>query len=147
MTKPMTVKSIMHDITVISYDAPVLNAVQIMANKDIGSILVEKDGKISGILTERDVLKKLIADEKDPKGFSVGDLCSSELLTINANATILEASDILKAHNIRRLPVEENGKIIGMVTARNVGQHVHDYYKMVVEDYLTKLIDKLDKFQ
>jgi signal-transduction protein with cAMP-binding, CBS, and nucleotidyltransferase domain len=139
----MKVKSIMHDITVISDQRKVIDAVQIMAEKDIGSILIEKNGEICGILTERDVLKKIVADMRDPGSVTVGQLMSTSLQSIDANATVLDASEMLSKHKIRRLPVKENGKIVGMVTARNVGQHVHEYYKAIAEKYLIKLIEKM----
>jgi signal-transduction protein with cAMP-binding, CBS, and nucleotidyltransferase domain len=141
---PLTkVKSIMHDITVISDQRKVIDAVQIMAEKDIGSILIEKNGEICGILTERDVLKKIVADMRDPGSVTVSQLMSTDLQSIDANASVLDASEMLSKHKIRRLPVTENGKIVGMVTARNVGQHVHEYYKSVAEKYLIKLIEKM----
>ena len=144
MPELLKVKSIMHDITVIGHTRKIIDAVQIMAEKDIGSILVDKDNEICGILTERDILKKIVALGKDPSAVTVEQVMSTDLLSIDANASILDASDMLKEHNIRRLPVKEDGRIVGMVTARNVGQQVHDYYKMVAEKFMTKLIEKMN---
>jgi len=115
-----TAKDLMHNITVVPADTTVQEAAELMAKKNIGSVIVEVDGKLEGILTERDILKKVTAKALDPKKIGVTDLMSSPLKTINADADIYEIAQFFRESNIRRLPVKEKGKILGVLTTRDV---------------------------
>jgi len=138
------VKDIMHGITVISPKASVTEAASIMDSKDIGSLLVEENGKMIGIITERDVVK-VVANGDKPDHVKVSEVMASKLQTIDANADIIEASEIMKIHHIRRLPVVENGKFVGMITARGVGESVHEFYVNIIEKNLKKILRKVEK--
>lgn len=121
----MIVKEIMHATTKIPFDATVADAAKIMDEKDIGSVLVEKEGKIAGILTERDVLRKLVNSCLDPCNTKVQDLMSFPLITVNPNTDISEASKIMDEKHIRRLIVKEEENIVGILTSRDIANNVH----------------------
>ncbi len=120
----VAVKEIMHSITVVPHSMPVSDAAKIMREKDIGSVLVERWGKIAGILTERDILKRVVAESLCAGDVRAGDVATNSLITIGSDADVLEANELLHKHNIRRLPVTENGKIIGIVTLRSISKNI-----------------------
>jgi len=120
------VGEIMHDITVLNERLSVQFAAKIMRDKNIGSVLVEGDkGRICGIVTERDVLKKVVAVGLNPASVSLREIMSSDLITVGEDEDVTEASSLLNKFHIRRLPlVNAKGTIVGIVTARDVAKSV-----------------------
>ncbi|MFQ5800541.1 MAG: cyclic nucleotide-binding/CBS domain-containing protein, partial [Candidatus Hydrothermarchaeales archaeon] len=117
-------------ITVVNSTTTVSDVTKLMAKKDIGSVLVRKSGDIIGILTERDILKKAIANGLDVKHTPVSEIMVMHPYVIDSEATVHDASHALSKHRIRRLPVVEGGKIIGMVTSRDVAQSLrYSFFK------------------
>jgi CBS domain-containing protein len=106
----------------INKKASVLDAVKEMKSEMVGSIIVVEDGKPIGILTESDILRKIVAEEKDAAKIAVEEVMSSPPITISPDANIEEAVKIMGKYKIRRLPVVENGKLVGMVTERDIMQ-------------------------
>lgn len=106
---------------VITVDASekVLKALQVMAEKGIGSVVIVKNGKPVGILTERDVAKKLVVN-KEILDKKVEDVMSKPLITVSPDTGIFEALQIMRKNNIRRLPVVKNGKLEGIITEKDL---------------------------
>jgi|TARA_B100000959_G_scaffold257869_1_gene292318 CBS domain-containing protein len=130
----MTVKEIMHESTVLESNMSILDASKIMKEKDIGSILIKVNDSDYGIVTERDILYKVIARELDPKTTPIKDIMTSLIYTIDSNDSIQKASEIFNIHHIRRLPVMEKDKLIGMITTRDVAKRcVFRFYKRMYE--------------
>jgi len=119
----LTIKDVMHKPTIIDPELSVLDAAKIMAEKEIGSVLIIK-GDICGILTERDIFKKVVAKGLDSKKIRVSELMSAPCYTIGPDACISDASKLFNKHNIRRLPVVEHGEIIGVVSARDIAKTI-----------------------
>lgn len=117
---PVKVEDIMHGITLIDKNASVSEVAKIMANKEVGSVLVAKNKKPVGILTERDILKKVTATGLNPKATKVTQIMTAPLTTVSADASLEEASKIMLEKRIRRLPVMKGKKIVGMITARGM---------------------------
>lgn len=92
----------------------------VMKTKKIGSLFVEKDKEIIGIVTETDMVRRLVADERDPNNTSVTTIMSSPLLTIDAERSIIEANDMMDKNHIRHIAVTEEGRIVGIVSCRDV---------------------------
>ena len=120
----MRVKDLMHEAVKVSAAHSVAEAAAFMEKKLSGSALVEDSGKIVGIITERDILKKVVARNKNPSSVIVGDVMSGLLITIEADEDILEASRKMDEHRIRRLIVTENGKMVGKITANSISRNV-----------------------
>ena len=118
------VKEIMHrDIISVDAEASVREAVNRMIEHDVGSVVVTREGKPVGILTERDVLKKIVAtswEPPDPAIIRVEDIMTSPLITIDAEATLGQATMLMTKHKIRRLLVTENGEIVGIFTDKDL---------------------------
>jgi CBS domain-containing protein len=86
-----------------------------MKELNVGAIPIVDQGKIVGMITDRDIVLRCIA-EKHPASSKVEDIMSSDLITISADADSKEAVQLMAKHQIRRLPVVEGGKLIGIVS-------------------------------
>ena len=120
----MKVKEIMHNAAKIPSDTSISEASAIMDKKSIGSVLIEEADKVIGIMTERDILRKIVAKGKDPDETKVKDIMSYPLVTIDAEEDIVKASEIFDKKHIRRLVVTESGKIVGKVTANSIARNI-----------------------
>ena len=118
----MIIRDIMHSATVIHPEATVSEAAKLMRKKDIGSLLVKINDKTWGMVTERDMLNKVVADDLDPRKVRIDDIMTDLLYTVEANQPIETATEIFNSHHIRRLPVVEDGRIVGIITSRDVAQ-------------------------
>ena len=84
-----------------------------MAKKDISAILLKSGDKIVGILTDRDIIKKVIAQGLNPTNVRAGEVMSSPLISISENVSVQEVAEKMRDNKIRRLVVKNKGKIIG----------------------------------
>jgi CBS domain-containing protein len=101
----------------------VFDVVKTMAKHDIGSIIITADGKKpEGIITERDVIKKVIATGKDPKSTRAKDIMTGKVLTVDVKTSLLEISNLMTKNMMRRMVVVEKGNMIGIVTSRDLVQ-------------------------
>ncbi len=117
----VTVKKIMSkDIQKVDGEITVKEAAKVMKTKKIGCLLVEKDKVIIGIVTETDIVRRLIAEGKDPESTQVKIIMSSPLITIDAGKSIINANDMMDKNNIRHLAVKEDNIIIGVVSSRDM---------------------------
>ena len=132
----MKVKDVMHSVTKVPSSATVAEAAVVMDKNVIGSILVEEDGEIVGIVTERDVLRKIVALGKDPAKIKIKEIASIPLIGIHENATLSEASDKMAGYKIRRLVVISNNIIIGIVTTRDISNNVNYLLAKGASNYL-----------
>jgi CBS domain-containing protein len=97
-------------------DETLANAARKMRDQDIGDVLVMKDGKLKGIVTDRDITIRAVADGKDPNRTKLEEVCSPELVTIPADRPVTEAVDMMRRKAVRRLPVVEGDKPVGVVS-------------------------------
>ncbi|MAE42909.1 CBS domain-containing protein [Candidatus Woesearchaeota archaeon] len=123
----MKVKEIMHMADRVDSNVSISEAAKLMEQKLIGSILAEENNEVIGIMTERDILKKVVAKGKNPDEVKVKNIMNHPVLTIDANQDIVEASRIMDRKRIRRLIVTENDKIIGKVTANSISRNLKFY--------------------
>jgi len=110
----MKVREIMNKAYVIDDDLSLKEASKIMSKKNVGSLVVMKKGKLDGILTERDILKNVGSSGK------VKVAMSKNVISIDPDASIDSAADMMAGHKIRRLPVVSKGKLIGIVTSTDL---------------------------
>lgn len=95
--------------------ATVADAAQQMRNLDIGDVLIEEGGRLAGIITDRDLVVRAIAEGRDVTA-KLGDIVSSEVVCITPTDTADDAIRLMREHALRRVPVVENGKPIGIVS-------------------------------
>ena len=120
----MRVKEIMHHVVKISFWSSVSEAARLMDERSIGSVLIEENGRVIGIMTERDILRKIVAKGKNPDRVKVKEIMNDPVITIDANEDIFEASKIMDEKKIRRLVVVENGQIVGKITANSISRNL-----------------------
>ncbi len=120
----MKVKDIMHSVTRISASTTISKAAEIMDRKSIGSVLVEEYGNVVGLMTERDIMRKIVAKGKNPDYVRAKDVMNRSLITIEANEDIVEASRIMDQKKTGWLVVVDKGEIIGKVTADSISKNL-----------------------
>lgn len=105
-------------------------AAQTMKREDIGSVPVVEDNqskKLVGIVTDRDLALKIVAEGRDPKSARVSDVMSRELVTCSADDDAQNAIDAMEDHQIRRLPVvDTTGRIVGIIAQADIAQRLGD---------------------
>ncbi|NNL75636.1 MAG: CBS domain-containing protein [Desulfobacterales bacterium] len=104
----------------ISWDQSVQQACREMAQKKIGAILVKKNNKYVGIWTERDLLRKMTEENFDPATAIIGDHMSTPLRTAPHSTRIYKLEDMFLGLFLRHLPIEKDGKFIGMISIGDV---------------------------
>ena len=114
----------------------VSEAAKTMIKSSRGFLIVLKEGKPEGIVTEHDFVEKVIAKELDPSKVIISGIMSSPIITIDPDEDLLKASELMKKHNIRRLPVVKDGIIYGVLTTRDVSQQVREYVDKSVRDII-----------
>lgn len=119
-------------------DMHVYDALALMADKDIGALLVVKNEQLIGVFSERDYARKVILKGKSSKDVYVGDIMSSPPIIIMPDNTNEQALALMSAKHIRHLPVMENDKLIGIVTIGDLVKSIIDEQKLV--------IDRLEKY-
>ena len=94
----------------------VVAAARSMRDGNIGDVVVVDNDQIHGILTDRDIVVRALAEGRDPARTTVGEICSRELTTLSPNDAIGDAEKTMRARAIRRLPVVEGGRPVGIVS-------------------------------
>jgi signal-transduction protein with cAMP-binding, CBS, and nucleotidyltransferase domain len=107
-------------LATIPSEASLLAAAQLMSQRRIGSLLTSEAGEIVGIVTERDLVRKALAANRDAGCTHVSTVMSSPLLSIDINRTIRDASKAMAEQEVRHLTVTENGKIVGVLSIRDL---------------------------
>ncbi len=105
--------------------AAVRDVAQVMADKRIGSVfVVNASGEKIGIVTESDVVRKVVAGDRIPYVTSAGDIMSSPLISIDINESIYQAHELMDKKHVLHLAVTEEGQMVGMVSVRDL---IHPY--------------------
>ncbi len=114
------VRNIMtEDLITVDADAPLMQAMKKMVEKNIGSVIVSRDDRPVGIVTERDILKDFCVNPRSGES-RIADIMSSPLITIDAGTSLGRAADLMAEKKIRRLLVTEDNMIKGIVTERDI---------------------------
>jgi len=101
----------------------IAEAAQVMKSEDAGVVPVVEGEQLIGMLTDRDIAIRIVAEGRDPNSTTVGDIASRQLVTIDPQQDIEEAVRLMGQHQVRRLPVvEEDGRLVGIVAQADVAQ-------------------------
>jgi CBS domain-containing protein len=93
------------------------DAARAMRERDLGDVIVVDDkDALCGIVTDRDIVVRAVADDRDPSQVRLGDICSRDLTTIDASAPVKDAVKLMRERALRRLPVVESGRPVGIVS-------------------------------
>ena len=104
----------------IGQSASVVEAARLMREADIGSLPITDDEQLVGMITDRDITTRVVAEAADPKMTSVGDVVSRDLISVEPDEDLEEAVQLMASHQVRRLPVVENGRLVGIVAQADV---------------------------
>jgi CBS domain-containing protein len=109
-----------HDVYSVSPDATVYDALKLMAEKEIGALVVLEDGKMVGILSERDYARKIILKGKSSKETSVREIMTAEVIHISSDAKVGKCLSLMTKHRFRHIPVLENDQLVGILSIEDV---------------------------
>ena len=98
----------------------VVEAARLMRDEHFGSLPVTADGRLVGMITDRDITTRVVAEAAVPETTSVGDVCSRDLISVEPNEDLEEALQLMSRHQVRRLPVVEEGRLVGMVAQADI---------------------------
>ena len=115
-TIKMVLKGKSHDIWSLEPEAWVYDAVEMMANKGVGALLVIHDGRLVGIISERDYARKVILQERSSKQTRVKEIMTSPVIVVGPNHTVQDCMRFMTENRIRHLPVVEDQKVLGVVS-------------------------------
>ena len=113
--------------TSVEANSPVIDAARIMKQEDVGIVPVVEGDRLAGTVTDRDIALRVVAEGKDPQSTSVREIASTDLVTVDPQQDLDEALRLMASHQIRRLPVvEEGGKLVGIVAQADVAREAND---------------------
>ena len=128
------------DIWSVAPDTTVYEALQLMADKDIGALLVLKNGHLVGIFSERDYARKVILHGKTSRETRVSEIMSSKVYFVGPDTTVAECMGIMTEKHIRHLPVFANNDLVGMISIGDVVKSIISEQEFVIgqlERYIT----------
>lgn len=119
-------------------DDTVYHALEVMAEKNVGSVLVMKKGKLVGIVSERDYSRKVILLDRVSKDTAVAQIMTTKLITVEPATTVTDCMEIMTEKRVRHLPVLDDGELIGVIS-------IGDVVKAVIADQI-ELINQLEHY-
>ena len=121
----MELKDIMvQKVVTVDPDATVKDAAKLMNLCEIGSLMVVGKGKVVGIVTERDILRKIVEASKDPEKTKVSEIMSTKLLVAAPNMDVVDAAKMMLQRKIKKLPIVTNKKLVGLVSLTDIARTV-----------------------
>ena len=124
----------------VSPDDTVYTAIEMMAQKSIGALVVLERGKLVGILSERDYARKVILKNRSSKATPVREIMTSKVITIHPEQRIEDCMAIMKEKKIRHLPVKSEGELVGIISIGDVIRSIiseHEYTIQQLESYIS----------
>ncbi len=112
-----------HDILRVAPTTTVRDAAQVMNDAGTGSVLVEDGGRIVGIFTERDLMRRVVAVDKLAGATAVGEVMTTALVTATPEATLADCGQLMSERRIRHLPVMDGDQVLGVVTTGDLLAH------------------------
>jgi CBS domain-containing protein len=104
----------------IGASEPVVDAARLMREQHVGSLPVTDNERLVGMITDRDITTRVVAEAADPRTISVGDVFSRDLISVEPDQDLDEALRLMAHHQVRRLPVIENGSLVGIVAQADI---------------------------
>jgi CBS domain-containing protein len=99
----------------------IADAAKLLKSEDVGSLPITESGRLVGMLTDRDIAIRVVAEGKDPQSTTVGEVASKDVVTLDPQQNLDEALRLMAQHQVRRLPVvEEDGRLVGIVAQADV---------------------------
>ncbi len=121
----------------VTPETTVYDALKLMADKNIGAVLVLKDGKLCGIMSERDYARKVVLKGKFSKEIPVNEIMSSNVIFIDPDQTIINTKAVMIQKRIRHLPVMEDDKLVGIISIGDVVNAVLEENSFMIDQLAT----------
>jgi len=115
------------EVYAVAPEAPVIEAIRLMALKGIGAVLVTEDQRVRGILSERDYARKIVLEGRSSKNTPVSEIMTRDVVTVTPDHVVPTCMQLMTERRIRHLPVLERGQVVGMIS-------IGDLVKAVIED-------------
>jgi CBS domain-containing protein len=142
----MEIRDLMYPPILVTQHTSVLQAARLMEEGGTGAVLVHQQEGSYGIATERDILYKVVADERNPIKTKVREIMSLDVHTIEAHRDIRRAYQLFTLHNIRRLSVVDKGVIVGIIDSRTTARYsifIYDEYMRMISETNEKYVRAL----
>jgi CBS domain-containing protein len=127
-----------HDVWSVDGDEPVLEAIQIMADRHVGALPVLRNDELVGVISERDYARKVILMGRSSAETPVWQIMTAPVITVTPDDTVKECMQVMTDRRIRHLPVLEGGRMVGMIS-------IGDLVRAVIEEQ-KETIEQLEKF-
>ncbi|HEX4791030.1 MAG TPA: CBS domain-containing protein [Actinospica sp.] len=103
------------DPAVLSPQAPISEAARLMRDENVGDVLLTEEGRLRGVLTDRDIVVRVVADQR-PIDTAAAQVCSDNTVTCSPSDDLERAAALMREHALRRLPVVDDGRLVGVVS-------------------------------
>jgi CBS domain-containing protein len=118
-----SIKEVMtRDVRACEPNATVAEAAKVMAQEDVGPVPIVEDGRLVGIVTDRDIVVRVVAEGRDPNATTVREIASTELVTVSPDDALDDALNRLAERQVRRLPVVEGDRLVGIVAQADIAR-------------------------
>jgi CBS domain-containing protein len=108
------------DVHAAAHTASLAVVAQAMRDEDVGSLPVVEEGRLVGIVTDRDIVLRAVAEQVDPRTLTAGEVASRDPVTVEPEQDLDEALALMARHRVRRLPVVDGGRLVGMLAQADV---------------------------
>jgi CBS domain-containing protein len=122
-TTPIVRDVMTHQLTTLPKSASMLDAARAMRDANIGDVLVADNGTLYGIVTDRDMVIRALAEGREPSRTTLADICSHDLTMVAPTDSVEHAIQLMRQKALRRLPVVENGHPVGVVSLGDLAQN------------------------
>jgi CBS domain-containing protein len=125
-----------HQVISVDVSASIFEATQKLIENNVGCVVVTEKGEVAGIVTKGDILKDSLLKLRDPKTTNVGSIMTRPFITIESDASLDDAAELMSQKQVSKLPVLEDGLLVGIITATDIIRVEPEYVK-----YLKNLVD------
>jgi CBS domain-containing protein len=108
--------------TTCESSATILAAAKVLRDQNVGSVPVVDGGRLKGIVTDRDIVTRVVAEGRDPGSTAIGEVASSDLVTLTPDSNVDEALRLMAQKQVRRVPVTEGDRLVGIVAQADVAR-------------------------
>ena len=121
-------------VYVVAPDSSVFSAIQLMADKNIGFVVVEQNGKLVGVLSERDYARKVILKGRSSKDVVIREIMTTDVVTVTLDHTVPQCMALMHRGSFRHLPVVADGKTLGVLSIRDVLKEIVAHHERLIRD-------------
>jgi signal-transduction protein with cAMP-binding, CBS, and nucleotidyltransferase domain len=130
MTTTTRVRDLMHPIVTVDENTRIREAARVMIERGIGSVIVTRDGKPYGIVTERDLVEAVVLNGVDPVRATVAEVMVVPLATVDGDATLADATRRMLEKQVRRICVSERGEVVGIISQTDIVHELTDLKRL-----------------